>query len=345
MKNCSKRSFIASALATATVGLIPRRTRAALTATATHQELYPLTPDENVARVRPANLAYPPLDVRRYGAKLDATWDGSAVTGTDDSAAFQRAISVAGISGREITFIGPTRLLNVALRTGVSIRGIGNPTIYVAPIAPTDAGFVATGTVGTPVPLTANARPGDSVVRIADTSGLRVGSWVLLATDEYVFATSGRKRQIARVVAVTSDSVRLGRELIDDFEVSHAASLAAFTESVHDFAVSGLRIQIAKGTNGGGINLSHASNFRIHNVEIIGAAALPGIRCTACAFGDIGGNTIRACQNTASGGSSGLAVDIIESSHHIKVHDNILMEYTEVEFGMRVRYCEFSNNT
>ena len=49
--------------------------------------LYPQTAAETTASVTPTYLYYPPLDVRRYGAALNAAWVGTigtAATGTDD---------------------------------------------------------------------------------------------------------------------------------------------------------------------------------------------------------------------------------------------------------------------
>jgi hypothetical protein len=83
--------------------------------------LNPRTAAEISAGVTPVNYAYPPGDVRRYGAAIDNS--------TDDTTALTRAIAQAAVSGGAdvmIPVVG-TMLLSspVAILANVRIRGLG----------------------------------------------------------------------------------------------------------------------------------------------------------------------------------------------------------------------------
>lgn len=63
------------------------------------------TPAEELAGITPVNYAYPPFDVRRYGAKGDGV--------TDDTAAIQSAINVAEINGGDVYLPTGNHLVSV----------------------------------------------------------------------------------------------------------------------------------------------------------------------------------------------------------------------------------------
>ena len=94
------------------------------------------TAGEIAAGVTPTNYAYLPGDVRRYGAVGDGT--------TNSSTAFANAIA----SSDDVFVPGLTfRASNLNLRSGVTIRGVGN-TSRVRPVDSNDHGVITTDSGG-----------------------------------------------------------------------------------------------------------------------------------------------------------------------------------------------------
>jgi hypothetical protein len=84
------------------------------------------TSDEKLAGVTPVNYAYPPGDVRRYGA----TGDGV----TDDTVAIQRALDVIEVLGGTVFFPKGTYKVTSTLRfgSGCCVRGVGYDSLIQA---------------------------------------------------------------------------------------------------------------------------------------------------------------------------------------------------------------------
>ena len=301
------------------------------------QFLYPQTPEEVAAGVTPVNYAYPPLNVRRYGAALDGV--------TNDTAAFEAAAKVAHVmGGGEVVFDGPTVVRNITWRDKVSLRGIGNPTMTLDPAVATDVAIRAVGSVETGVALASNATSGSLSVAVADASGFSVGDWVLISEDTWIVpSTDGQRREINRIRAISGTTIYLQSRLIDSYTTSASAEIAKLNP------VSGCKfrdfdIVVPVGTNGGGVAATYMVDFTFTGMTISGFAAVPGIRMTMCAFGRVTGNTFRGGQGSAVGGSSGLPFDVIQGSHHISCDHNILEDYNQVQFSMRTRHCRFAHN-
>jgi hypothetical protein len=122
--------------------------------------LYPLIAAETAAGVTPSNFAYPPYNVLRYGAIADGN-NGTGV-GTDNQAAFSRAISVANTfspNGGGLVYIpsGIYKLITpISIPVGVTVRGDGKwTTILFCPNSfATVAGLVQfNGSGGPPAKL------------------------------------------------------------------------------------------------------------------------------------------------------------------------------------------------
>lgn len=307
------------------------------------------TAGETAAGVFPSNYNFPPGDIRRYGAKQDAVWNGATATGTVDTNAWIAAIKVAAQGGADVTFTGPTIAKNVPLLANVTIRGIDNSTIYVNSTGSTDTAFVGLGVVGTPHALTIDAPMGSTSVTVASTAGFTVGSWVTLNTQEYVIvATDGQKQEINRIVGLTATVITLENDLLDPYLVANTAVIAPFSTVMNNIHLYDFQIQNAISAPvppGGGVNLKYVVDFSIERLHIYGAGHFPGIRCTTCAHGLISKNTILDGQNAVAGGGDGLPCDIIQASHNIKVDNNAFKDYNQIEFAMRARHCQFTNNS
>ncbi len=90
-----------------------------ITQAAVGEALWPQTAAEITAGVTPTNYAYPPIDVRRYGAVGDGI--------TDDLGAFSNACTVAGVSGGVVTMDPGAKYLlnsgNLIVPGGVTLDG------------------------------------------------------------------------------------------------------------------------------------------------------------------------------------------------------------------------------
>lgn len=94
-----------------------------LSAAAIGAAIYPRTAAEISAGVTPTNYAYPEGDARRYGAALDGS--------TNDTTAFQNAITVQAAGGRHVIFPpGNARITGLTFGSNVKIVGSGNKTSY-----------------------------------------------------------------------------------------------------------------------------------------------------------------------------------------------------------------------
>jgi hypothetical protein len=114
---------------------------APLSQAAVGEALYPLIAAETSAGVTPTEYAYPPGDVRRYGA----TGDGS----TDDTTALQAALSVAAESGPAVFLPSGTYKTTSTLTVSdsASMYGEGRTSV-IAPVSVNGLTFTGQDTVG-----------------------------------------------------------------------------------------------------------------------------------------------------------------------------------------------------
>jgi len=319
---------------------------------------YSQTAAELAANVTPTNYGYPPLNVRRYGAVLNGSMSSGVVSGTDDTAAFNAAIIVANAAGGgTVTFDGPARVLNITAKDKVSIQGVGNPTMYVNPTAASDQAINAQGSWGISTALTGTASVGARTVTVTSSSGLSVGQYVQIGDLTYVYgttgtaqalyptSTNGQNREINRITGIAGTTITLEHPLIGTYTIggSQAAALTV-VNAISNFQYSGFQIAIATGTNGGGMFLQLCADFDISRIQFWYPAAWPACRLVGCAHFTFTNNRIQQGQGSVSGGSSGLALDIIEGSHNWVVTNNIFEWYNQVEIGMRARHGVFSHN-
>jgi hypothetical protein len=112
-----------------------------LTADGVGRAIYPRSDAEITASVTPSDYAYPPCDVRRYGAVGDGT--------TDDTTALQRALTVSANGGGAAYLPHGTYLTTVALTaaSSSSMYGDGRQSI-IAPLAVNGIAFSGQDTVG-----------------------------------------------------------------------------------------------------------------------------------------------------------------------------------------------------
>lgn len=325
------------------------------------------TAAEIAAAVIPTAYQYLPFNVRRYGAALDAVWNGSLATGTDDTVAFTNAIRVASAAGGgEVTFDGPTIIKNVPVLSYVTIRGIGQAIAYVNPTAVGDTHFNAQGIPGTAVAVTNSIVVGGLTANVANTSTFSVGQYVVLQTtgtavpNDYVFyggaatypTSNGRKQQILRVESIVANvSLTFDTGVFEPYTGGsvQVCPLNAITYNNAVGAVIGFNFysfsaRVAIGVNGGGVQIWYGVDFKIRDLTITGASGYPGIRTIQSAYGDIAFNRITDCQQVGAGLSTGIAHDIIESSHYIEVHHNKLSYLTEDEISGRCWHCQFHHN-
>lgn len=329
--------------------------------------LYPQTTAEITAGVTPTNYTYPALNVRRYGAALNAVWSGSVGTGTDDSTAFINAIKVASAAGGgDVTFDGSTIIKNVPLLSYVNVKGIGNQTAYLNPSAAADTHFTMSPSPGTAVPVTGSIAVGGLTANMANTSTFSVGQYVVLQTTattvpvDFVFyggsltypTSNGRKQQIFRVESIVANtSVTFDTGAFESYTGGttqlcplNPVTYSNATGAVIGFGLYNFQARVAIGNNGGGVQIWYGIDFVIRDLTIIGASGYPGIRIIQSAYGDVFHNRITDCQQVGAGVTTGIAHDIIESSHYINVHDNKLSYITEDEIAMRSSHCQFRFN-
>lgn len=336
--------------------------------------VYPQTAAETTVglTITAANLIYPPLNVRRYGAKLDAVWNGTTASGTDDTVAFTNAIKVASaLGGGDVTFDASTIIKNVPVYSYVNVRGIGNPTAYLNATLAADIHFNALGVAGAGVAITNAITVGGQTLNIANTSTFSVGQYVVVQTVgtsipvDYVFyggsalypVSNGRKQQIARVASIVANtSITLDTGVAEAYPLAvgsvggaqvaplNAVTWNSATGAVIGFGLYSFQARISIGSNGGGVQIWYGVDFKLRDLTIIGASGYPGIRTIQSAYGDIAFNRLMDAQQVGAGLNTGILHDIIESSHNIEVHHNKLSYLTEDEIGMRCFNCQFHHN-
>lgn len=340
--------------------------------------LYPQTAAEATASVTPTFYWYPPLNVRRYGAALNGTWTAGVVGGTDDSTAFNNAITVANVAGGgEVTYDGNARVLNLVHKDKVSFRGIGNSWLYVSPAVTADEGILSQGSLGTTIALsgagttygiggTYVATPATALlyqIQTASVTGLAVGQYVLVGDLTYVFgaagtatslynglgSTNGQNLETNRIVAISGAGpylITLQNPMIGTYTAGGTpAAFITVLNAISNFSFTNVKIALATGANGGGIFGQFWVDFVVDKCNVYYPAAWPGIRLARCARGKVISNDIQQGQGSVAGGGSGLALDIIESSHNIDVSGNTFQWYNQNEIAMRVRHVKFINNT
>ena len=299
------------------------------------QYLYPQTAAEISAGITPTNYAYPPLDVRRYGAVLDGV--------TDDTDAFEAAILVAYTAGGgAVTFNGSTVVANVELNDNVSIAGVGNPTMILNAANASDVALAMRGTLGAATDLDANAAQGEYEVSVASATGFAVGDWIVVQEDTFIQGSDGQKMQIEKIVDIDSDTITLSGELLDSYTTAANASIAKVS-GANSVQLSGFSIHNTSATLGGCIDIRYAPDFLISNVHLSGASGFASLKTYYGAHGIISDCVIKDTQGATVGSSVGLAL-YFNDSHHITVSGCMFRNYNQNAFDMRCRMWAFVNN-
>lgn len=297
--------------------------------------LYPQTAAELAAGVTPTNYQYPPLSLQRYGTN---TTPGT----TDMTTAFNNAIIVANIDGGEVVFDQDVKVLNVTMKDGVSIRGVGNPQMTITAGAASDVALSLVGTVGTTAALNANASQGALSVSVASAAGFAIGDWVVVREQTFVTGSDGQKMQIEKIFNISGGTITLSGELLDAYTTGASAEIAKLSP-ISGFKLSGFTIKNSSASNGGCINMQYCADFTIDGLTLIGASGFASLKTYYCAHGLITGCTVRDTQGGSIGSSIGLGL-YINDSHHIAIDNNEFYNYTENAFDLRSRMCSFTNN-
>ncbi len=320
--------------------------------------LYPQTAAETTASVTPTYLYYPPLDVRRYGAALNAAWVGTigtAATGTDDTAAFQAAINVAGVAGGEVIFTGPTIVKNLAMASNVTLRGVGNPTMYLNATSTTDFAIKATGTLGSAATLSSSAGPGTTNNVANVTSGtvanLAVGNWVLV-NDTQVTSTVAFNQEITKVYGISGTAVTLRDTLMGSYLVANSGQVSVLN-AVSNIKLRDFLVVNTASLKGGGISFQYVADFELTGVKVYNFWYLGAVSLNSCAYGRITSCRFADGQDLATpgtghggaGGTVGFPLQIWNATHHVIIDGNDFENYCQNIVTLRCRFIEFTNNT
>lgn len=298
--------------------------------------LWPQTAAEIAANVTPSNYAYPPLNVRRYGAVLDGV--------THDTAAFTSAISVAHeMGGGEVTYDGDTVCVNLAMLDGVTLTNAGKFVINGDPSVGTDYIVTATGTVtGVSQALSANAKQGASSVTVAASTGLAIGDYVLIRQQTFVSGSDGQQQQITQIRDISGGTISLRDSLFDDFTTASTAEIVKITPVRYTFNdVILANPQPTSGSNDGGcLKMAYCTDVHFNNCELSGASFGQALRFDAICSNVYGSVWVHDCPGGSPGSSVGVGV-YVYNCHNIYLYTR-LENITECSIEFRTRWCEIS---
>lgn len=263
----------------------------------------------------------PVFNVRRYGALGDGT--------ADDTTEIQAAINAAAVAGGTVFFPPGTYKITAPLTvTGNHVHLFGRgATINGATVAASTTlsdkfGIDATGTLGTPVALTADLAKDGTTVTVGSTTGFAAGDLVRITSNQdYTDGTGanyGNRGALHRVKAITSGTQLTLTE--PSFFAYAAASSATIAKVVplRGLVVDGLKVVMGgTGDSHCGIQVSYADEPTVRNVEV------DGCEDTGIEFRTVWGGLVDRCKvsNATSGslGTTGYGVSILEASRGARV--------------------------
>lgn len=215
----------------------------------------------------------------------DSQWSGGAdPTGVADSAPAIRA-AITGTPSGGTVFLpeGVYKHASGALDLGSRfLRGAGRSTKIIRSNWDINGGFIrARGTLATTAhtTLTANASMGATTLTVASTTGIAVGEYLLLGSNDVFHAAANNKRgEVVQVATIASGtSLTLWTPLRDSYTTANTASLYKRGDIVGG-GISGITIDDAEPNTHkmGYIEVQHARGYSIDNVACInaGGAAL-----------------------------------------------------------------------
>lgn len=169
---------------------------------------------------------------------------------TNDYAALQAAITAA--AGKVLDLGGKTYKCNSALTlpNGITLQ---NGTIDFSGTADGTLCIQASGSLGTVYPLAANLTYGNKQFQVASTTGLSVGSWVLIeSTKVWAVSGGGVVGEIARVKTVDSGTLAtLETPARSTYNTADTAKVTLLPQSVAGVTIRDMKFI------GGGIGHGH----------------------------------------------------------------------------------------
>lgn len=161
-----------------------------------------------------------------------AVGDGIA----DDTAAIQAAIDAAVPLGLAVSVpAGRYRITSsIDMPSQADLRLSDSTVLDISEMSGSVPAISATGTIGSPVPLSADAAPGVRAITVSDTEGLSAGGWVKITSDLPFGYTNQPAGEIHQVASVSGDTVTLVEALSDVYTVADGAAVAPveFRENV-----------------------------------------------------------------------------------------------------------------
>lgn len=265
-------------------------------------------------------------DVKSMGA----VGDGS----TDDAPAIQGAIdSIAANGGGVLNFPqGTYRILtSLELRSNVTLRGDGSATIDYSQAAMSGSarfGIRATGTVGTPQTLAANAVRGGLTAPLVSAEGISVGDWVLLGTTgsnpyPYGGSTLVDRGEIKKVRTVTeTPSLGFEQAFYDRYDMADAAFVAPL-DMVSNVAIEGLRLVGSDTPDAGdrAIQFDYVDGFRIVG-NVIEGTDIYCVQLNCSIRGEVSLNRMRGVYYDGTTGQVFYAVSVMNASQWVRVEGN-----------------------
>ena len=250
------------------------------------------------------------VNVSDYGAALDGA--------TNDAVAFQAAIAQAASTGRPgvVTWAGRAAVTGITLPAGVVLRGHGTGSVLVQASGAGPALIGATGSLGSPVLLTADAAENATTLTIASTTGLAAGDTLILSDTTSYNPLDATYKSGEQVIVKSVDSgtqVTLTTRVRGSWATpSHAYTVAngarvrkaAFVRGigVEDCAIEG---DPSSATVLG--QFTYCDGVSVRNVRVRSGGTAAWVFTTTRDF-TVSGGSIRNLTDNLAGGQVGYAV-------------------------------------
>jgi len=308
--------------------------------------LFPLTVAEFAAGVTPANYAYPPGDVRRYGAVGDGV--------TDDTTAAQNALNVARYGQSRVHF--PS--CNKGVQTVYLVGSALNPELlpYENTYITADPGvillkgsstvftniFNCQSTFAASTLLTGNVTRGQNSLTVISAAGLSVGQLVEIFDQTFKYGSNGHNLELNEIKAIVGTTITLENPFIGDYTTGNSAALKGATQAARNIRFENVTMRIATGGDGGGIIFQDAYLCLATNCRVIGPRSQPGFLFWRSAYCRGRGLITQDGQQQATPGY-GYGSAAGSSAHDCAFEDCFFLNVRENAFSDNVRFCAYVN--